>query len=73
MLDPAEALLLDGGHEFPVLDEAGGGVGVKRVQTEDVGHPEKLPNPFDSKLQAATDDPRLARAILHCRCDLSTT
>ena len=38
VLDAAEALLLDGGDQGAVLDQAGRGVGVIGVQPEDVGH-----------------------------------
>src|SRR5215207_10010541 len=38
VLDAAETLLLDGGDQGAVLDQAGRGVGVIGVQPEDVGH-----------------------------------
>ncbi len=42
VLDAPEALFLDGGDQGAVLDEAGGGVGVVRVQPEDVSHQDAL-------------------------------
>jgi hypothetical protein len=35
MLDSAKALFLGGGHEDAVADQGGGGVPVKRIESED--------------------------------------
>ena len=74
VLDPPETLLFDGRDQLAVLHQAGSGIGVKGVKSEDVSHPKCLSGPFSFKSRRSKYNSWAAPStILQYLCDLSVT